>query len=152
MTNILYRSSLTGCNYSCEYCPFAGNIIKNSDLKDDIHGLEQFINWTVDKDNQNISVFFTPRGEVMIHNHYQYAAVRLSLAIHKVVFQTNLSFPVDCLKDANPEHIAFWCTYHPSQTKMEKFLENCQKLIRMNIRFSVGMVGVKQNFNILLIK
>ena len=40
--------------------------------------------------------------------------------------------------------MALWCTYHPTQVRREGFLEQCGVLDRIGIRYSVGMVGLRE--------
>lgn len=139
---IYYRGRLSGCNYDCGYCPFAKRTDSKVVLRQDKADLERFVAW-VSGQKRDISVMFTPWGEAFIRRYYQDAMIRLSQCDHvqKVVIQTNLSGSLDhFLKNAN-QKLALWCTYHPSQTSLEDFVEKCEKLYQQKISFSVGGVG-----------
>ena len=43
--NILYRGSLSSCNYACDYCPFAKTANTSAELKKDERELERFVGW-----------------------------------------------------------------------------------------------------------
>jgi len=43
--------------------------------------------------------------------------------------------------------LALWTTFHPTETTIEQFVEKCDQLQHNNIRFSVGVVGKKENFS-----
>ena len=84
----------------------------------------------------------------MIRNYYQESLQQLSwfTTVKKVSIQTNLSGSLDWTQRANPDSLSLWATFHPTETTVSKFLEKCQQLIQNNIRFSVGIVGKKENF------
>jgi MoaA/NifB/PqqE/SkfB family radical SAM enzyme len=126
--SILYRGSLSSCNYACTYCPFAKHQESRQNTK-----LE-------------LSIFFTPYGEALVRKRYQEAMVVLSQLEHvgKVVIQTNLSGSLTWLERANVSKVALWCTYHPSQVSRAKFLKRCGELIRHGVRFSVGGVAMTE--------
>lgn len=146
-TRILYRGSLSSCNYSCGYCPFAKTTNTHEELNRDRQQLEKFVDW-VDSNPRPIGVFITPWGEALIHRYYRKAMVELSQMAHvqRVVIQTNLSGHVDDLVAGNCEHIAIWATYHPGETDGTDFLERCERLQKLKIRFSVGVVGFRKHF------
>ncbi|MBT3221030.1 MAG: STM4011 family radical SAM protein, partial [Proteobacteria bacterium] len=45
--------------------------------------------------------------------------------------------------------LALWTTYHASQVSRSRFLARCDELCRVGVRFSVGVVGVKESFEAL---
>ena len=94
-----------------------------------------------------LSIFFTPWGEALIWPRYQQAIARLSHMPHvdRVVIQTNLSCPLDWVADCNPRSLALWATYHPSEVARGDFLSKVDELDRRGIRFSVGMVGMREH-------
>src|SRR5262249_39504043 len=47
-------------------------------------------------------------------------------------------------KAANREKLALWCTFHPTQVPLERFLMQCHTLNEQGIRYSVGIVGTKE--------
>ena len=147
---VIYRGHLTDCNYSCEYCPFAKE--KNSrelqalDKKD----LDRFVDWVEQNSStaQPMEVFITPYGEALVRKWYQEAVIRLSHLPHvsKVAAQTNLAWNTQWLSRCNTRTIALWTTYHPDFVTEEKFVGKCQELAVLQIRHSVGVVGLKQHF------
>lgn len=92
----------------------------------------------------------------MIHPYYWEAIAELCehQTIRCVGCQTNLSFTVsefaaqvsNCIKK-----LRLWCSFHPSQTRIDEFLSQCARLRDFGIRFCVGAVGdsVSGNINIL---
>lgn len=139
---LLYRGTLSSCNYACDYCPFAKRKDSKAQLAQDKLELEHFVNWCVDY-KKPLAILFTPWGEGLIRRHYQEVLINLSHQDHieKVAIQTNLSAPLKFLEQANKSKIGLWCTYHPTQTTESKFLKQCLWLYENNISFSVGVVG-----------
>jgi MoaA/NifB/PqqE/SkfB family radical SAM enzyme len=144
---ILYRGRLASCNYACSYCPFAKRRDSRAALARDAGDLARFVDWVASHRDRALGILFTPWGEALIRKHYQDAFVRLSHLDHvkKVAAQTNLSWPTSWLARVNPERVALWCTYHPSQVAREQFLDRLEQLRRHGIRFSVGMVGLERD-------
>ncbi len=144
--SILYRGTLSGCNYSCDYCPFAKKKDSRKVLEKDAHELNQFVNWVETRKKESIGILFTPWGEALIRKHYQEAIIRLSQMPHvcKVSIQTNLSCNLNWLNNCNKEKVALWATYHPTQTTMPQFLKKCQQLDALQVKYSVGVVGFKE--------
>ncbi len=146
---ILYRGPLSSCNYDCHYCPFAKTRDSRAELETDRRALERFVDRIAEFEHRRVSVFFTPWGEALIRRWYRTAMIRLSRMPHvaKVAVQTNLSAPVGWLADADPACVGLWCTWHPSQIERERFVRKSLKLTRIGIRHSVGMVGLKEDFD-----
>lgn len=146
--NILYRGSLSSCNYSCDYCPFAKTVNTKAELQQDATELNRFVDW-VAATNRPIGVLFTPWGEAIVHGYYRQAMVRLSRLPHveRVALQTNLSGRLDALAEADSDTLALWATYHPGEVSMCRFLEKCAVLDAMQIRYSVGVVGLREHFD-----
>ncbi len=144
--NILYRGPLSSCNYACVYCPFAKTSNTVAELKEDAARLDQFVDWVICQ-KKTIGVLITPWGEAMIHKSYQKALARLSHAsnVYRASIQTNLSGKLDWLENCDLSTIALWTTFHPSQTTIFDFLKKCSELDRMNVTYSVGMVGLKED-------
>ncbi len=140
---LLYRGSLSSCNYACEYCPFGKTAFDVEALKADSLELERFVNHIEQGQYADLSLMFIPWGEALIHKHYQQAMIRLSrvFAIRTVVTQTSLTVRPDWLRDSHAEKIAFWCTFHPTQTTLDAFLSRLDVLNVRSIRYSVGIVG-----------
>jgi MoaA/NifB/PqqE/SkfB family radical SAM enzyme len=141
---ILYRGPLSSCNYECDYCPFAKTSNTREELLDDSRRLRRFVQW-VERRPEQFSILFTPWGEALIHRAYQNALCDLSHLhnIRRVAIQTNLSCSLDWISRANAETFALWCTFHPSQVKLDRFLGQCRALDASGIRYSVGIVGTK---------
>ena len=74
---ILYRGSLSSCNYSCSYCPFAKTSNTREELRHDAQEVERFVEW-VESTERPIGILFTPWGEAIVHSHYRQAMIRLS--------------------------------------------------------------------------
>lgn len=142
---ILYRGSLQVCNYGCSYCPFGKEAGEEDPALDERH-LKGTVQWIRSKRNHSFSIFFTPRGEALIHPHYHEAIGDLSAMPHvkKVVVQTNLSADLTWLKGCCTDRVALWCSFHPEQTETVAFYRQCRELMDMNIRFSVGAVALHQ--------
>ncbi|WP_166821404.1 STM4011 family radical SAM protein [Thalassoroseus pseudoceratinae] len=146
---ILYRGPLSSCNYACEYCPFAKHHETAAELATDRRALERFTDWVLNDAVGKLAIFFTPWGEALTRRWYHDAFRRLSHADHiqRVVAQTNLSGPLDWLRDTRTDRVALWCTYHPSETSRTGFLTRCKQLQDFGIQHSVGMVGRPQDFD-----
>lgn len=144
--SILYRGPLSGCNYSCNYCPFAKTKNSKEELADDTEKLNRFVDWVEAHTEIKFSILFTPWGEALIRKSYQQAMHRLSHLsnVQKVAIQTNLSCKLNWMDAVNKETFALWTTYHPGETSQEIFLEKCRKLDELNISYSVGVVGFKE--------
>lgn len=149
---ILYRGSLSSCNYACSYCPFAKQQSTREQLAQDKADLERFVSWVKNQTQQEISILFTPWGEALIRGYYRDALATLSSVpqVKKVAIQTNFSCStqwLETLKDEHKNKLAFWITYHPTEISGTDFLKKCQALDRLNIQYSVGTVGVKAHFD-----
>ena len=146
--HILYRGSLSSCNYRCDYCPFAKTRNTREELRADAVELERFVAW-VERQDRRIGVLFTPWGEALIRRHYQKAMLRLGDMPHvyRVAVQTNLSCDTAWLSAADRESVALWLTFHPGETERAAFVAKCCALTRLGIRFSVGVVGLREHFD-----
>lgn len=140
---IIYRGTLASCNYDCWYCPFAKHQDSQEAMSADREALERFVNWLTRR-QQTTSVLFTPWGEALTRRWYRDAVCTLSQLSHieRVVVQTNLSVGLGWLERANPRSVALWCSFHPSETSVEQFVTQCNKLDEFQIRHSVGAVGI----------
>jgi MoaA/NifB/PqqE/SkfB family radical SAM enzyme len=146
--SILYRGSLSSCNYGCEYCPFAKRTNTAVELAHDRAELDRFVNWVSDRDPADkIGILFTPWGEALIHRYYQSAIAKLSHLpqVIKVAIQTNLACDLDWVKDCNLNTLALWTTFHPTEVSIDRFLSRCQILDLHNVKYSVGIVGLKEH-------
>ncbi|MEA3210207.1 MAG: hypothetical protein QOE70_3264 [Chthoniobacter sp.] len=143
--NILYRGSLSSCNYACGYCPFAKTRNTPAELASDAEQLARFIAWVRGR-KQSIGVLFTPWGEALIHRAYQRAIAELSHFpnVRRVAIQTNLSCQLDWLADCDRSTAALWATWHPTQAPLERFVAQCRRLDELGVRYSVGVVGLRE--------
>ncbi|HEU4328606.1 MAG TPA: STM4011 family radical SAM protein [Roseiflexaceae bacterium] len=146
--SILYRGPLSSCNYGCDYCPFAKHTETAEEHARDAAALERFVGWVAARPPEDrIGVLFTPWGEALIRRRYQRALAALSQmpAVVKVAIQTNLACRLDWVEQCDKSRLALWATFHPTQIERGRFLAKCQELIRRGVRFSVGVVGMKEH-------
>lgn len=148
--DILYRGSLSSCNYACGYCPFAKTANSREELRRDELELERFVGW-ITVQRRRIGILITPWGEALIHGYYRRGMVALSHLPHvrRIAIQTNLSAPLHELSKANRGTLALWTTFHPSQTSLANFVARCRELDKASIRYSVGVVGLREHFDII---
>ncbi len=146
--SILYRGPLASCNYDCQYCPFAKHHETAAELAVDRRALERFVQWLSERTVGTSGVFFTPWGEALIRPWYQQAMAHLSNMPHirKVAIQTNLACRLDWLDACDRSRLGLWCTFHPSQIERKQFVRQCQELDRTATPYSVGVVGMLENF------
>lgn len=145
---ILYRGPLSSCNYGCDYCPFAKHRETREELETDRRALARFLEWVASQEGKRqISVLFTPWGEALVRPWYQEALVRLTGLPHvaKAAIQTNISARLEWTERCDLSRLGLWCTFHPSETTRERFLQRCLELDRRGVRYSVGMVGLKES-------
>jgi MoaA/NifB/PqqE/SkfB family radical SAM enzyme len=149
--SILYRGPLSSCNYGCEYCPFAKHHESREELAADEKALARFVEWVDGQGARGhaISVLFTPWGEALIRRWYQEALVRLSNFPHvrKAAMQTNISCRLAWVERCNKARLGLWCTYHPTETDRGRFVAKCREMDRRNVRYSVGVVGLKEHID-----
>lgn len=145
--SILYRGPLASCNYDCPYCPFAKRHDPPELLRADRAALERFLGWAEQTTDVRLSVLFTPWGEGLTRSWYRDGIVRLSRLAHveRVAIQTNLAARLDWLADADRSRVALWATYHPGQVTRERFLDRCATLDALEVRYSVGVVGLPEH-------
>jgi sulfatase maturation enzyme AslB (radical SAM superfamily) len=144
--SILYRGPLSSCNYGCTYCPFAKHTETRQEHEADRQALERFVAWVASRQQDQIGILFTPWGEALIRKRYQQALVQLTNLpnVTKAAIQTNLSCRLDWVEACDKDKLALWATYHPTQISRERFLQKCAELQQRDVRFSVGVVGVKE--------
>lgn len=145
--SILYRGPLSSCNYGCDYCPFAKHMETAAEHASDSQALARFVSWVKQRPQDRISVFFTPWGEALVRKRYQDAIVTLTNLpnVAKVAIQTNLSSRLDWTERCDKSKLGLWATYHPTQVSRERFLAKCSELEQRQVRFSVGIVGMKEH-------
>lgn len=143
---LLYRGDLSSCNYSCWYCPFAKRSESRASLARDQSQVRRFVEWASGS-SKRLSILFTPWGEGLVRKHYREALVQLSLLSHirEVGIQTNLATAPHWLAAACTQRVSLWCTYHPSQTTRRLFLQRCAVLEELGVRYSVGMVALRED-------
>lgn len=146
---ILYRGPLASCDYDCPYCPFAKRRDSTEQLRADRAALHRFTEWAMHRTEDRLSVLFTPWGEGLVRSWYRRALIELSHQPHvdRVAIQTNLSGRIDWTRDACPDTLALWCTYHPGQTPYQRFLDKAERLAAAGTRFSVGIVGLPEHLD-----
>ncbi|MCB1599804.1 MAG: STM4011 family radical SAM protein [Lysobacterales bacterium] len=146
--SLLYRGTLTSCNYDCGYCPFAKRAESRDSLVRDRREVERFVHWCQTSPD-TLELLFTPWGEALVRQHYRDAIVALSHAssVRAVGVQTNLSRSVDWLFKADVARVSLWCTFHPSQVRRERFLARCARLRQLGVRHSVGMVALREDID-----
>ncbi len=145
---ILYRGSLSSCNYGCEYCPFAKHTETAAEHQADGVALNRFVDWVATKPiAQQLGILFTPWGEALFHKRYQDAFIRLSNFAHvdKVAIQTNLATRFEWLNECDVSKVAFWATYHPTEVTQERFLAQVAQARSYGAAVSVGVVGLKEH-------
>ena len=149
MLSILYRGPLSSCNYDCHYCPFAKTHNTAAELRVDRQCLERFCDWVKQRRQDQLGILFTPWGEALTRRWYQEQLVRLSQLDHvvRVAIQTNLSCNLDWLETGDLSSLALWCTWHPTQVARERFVGQCQRLDRLGVRYSVGVVGLLEDLD-----
>jgi hypothetical protein len=110
--------------------------------------LERFVGWVGSRQEDAIGVLFTPWGEALVRKWYQDALAALTQMPRttKAAIQTNLSCKLDWVEDCDKAKLALWCTFHPSETTRERFVAKCRELLAREVRFSVGVVGLKEHF------
>lgn len=145
--SILYRGPLSSCNYACGYCPFAKHTESSAELAHDQDCLERFVAWVGDRSRDSIGVLFTPWGEALVRRWYQQALAALTRMPHvrRAAIQTNLSCRLDWTDDCDKSRLALWCTYHPGETSRDAFLAKCEGLCQRGVRYSVGVVGLREH-------
>ncbi|MFO7567904.1 MAG: STM4011 family radical SAM protein [Enhygromyxa sp.] len=151
--HINWRGPLGSCNYECDYCPFAKHVSSREELAADEAALARFVIWCRGPEarTRRLSILFTPWGEALIRPHYAPALVELSRLPHviAVAIQTNLSSRLAALAEAERATLGLWTTFHPSQTTLARFLERCAELDELGIRYSVGVVGLREHFELI---
>ncbi len=145
---ILYRGPLSGCNYGCDYCPFAKRVEGSEALAHDRRALERFLGWVAAREAPT-SVFFTPWGEALIRPWYREALVDLTHLpwVEKAAIQTNLSARLDWVERCNTSRLGIWATYHPGEVKRADFVARALVLHRHGVSFSAGVVGLREHFD-----
>ncbi len=144
---LYYRNFLKYCNYSCFYCPFSKYSLNNEELEKDIKYFEKFIKYIKNSDD-TFRIFIAPKGEILNFEHYKNGISELSKMnnLKEIVIQTNLSGDLTWLNSVDKAKVILWTTYHPDETGLEEFYSQIKTLHNMNIKFSVGSVGIKENF------
>lgn len=145
---ILYRGSLSSCNYGCTYCPFAKHHETAAEHRADAAALTRFVDWVkTDPVDRIVGILFTPWGEALHHRRYQDAFIELSQTAHveKVAIQTNLSCHFDWLARCEVEKVALWATYHPTEVALDRFVQQVEMARDCGAAISVGVVGLSEH-------
>lgn len=145
---LVYRCNIKYCNYTCSYCPFSKYTLNENNIEKDKKMFKKFIAFLKSSED-NFKILIAPKGEVLGLDYYKNNLTELSNLpnIDELVIQTNLSGDLNWLKNVDRNNLKLWVTYHPHQVKLEKFLLQIEKLINLNVKFSVGTVGIKENIN-----
>ena len=145
--SILYRGPLSSCNYACGYCPFAKRNEGRAELDRDRVALSRFTAWAAGRTGDELAVLFTPWGEALVRPWYQDALAELTHLPHvrRAAIQTNLSCKLDWVERCDKSALALWCTFHPGEVSRERFVGKCRELRNRGVRFSVGVVGLKEH-------
>lgn len=145
--SILYRGPLSSCNYGCTYCPFAKHAETAAERQADSAALTRFVLWIESQSNIEFSLLFTPWGEALNRVRYQRALIQLTNFpnVKKAAIQTNLSCRLDWVEQCDKQKLALWATYHPTQVSRARFVAKCHSLLEREVRFSVGVVGLKEH-------
>lgn len=147
--SILYRGPLSSCNYACSYCPFAKRRESIEELARDRAALERFVAWVAARPaSDRLGILFTPWGEALTRSWYRNAMAQLThmRQVVKTAAQTNLSCRLDWVERCEKPTLALWATFHPTETTLDRFLNQCQELERRDVRYSVGVVGLREHF------
>jgi MoaA/NifB/PqqE/SkfB family radical SAM enzyme len=142
--DILYRGLLASCNYGCAYCPFAKRRDDRAALARDRSAWRRFVSWVAARPARDeLGVLVTPWGEALIRRWYREGLAELSRLpqVTRAAAQTNLSAPLDWIRDADPARLALWCTFHPEWTTLDAFVAKSRALADAGIAHSVGVVG-----------
>lgn len=143
---LLYRGPLSSCNYGCDYCPFAKRKESRAEVARDKEALRRFASWMTQTTKRPLSVLFTPWGEALTRKHYRDTLAQLTHLDHvtAIGIQTNLSGPLEFIRESKPEKLRLWCTYHPEWTTQSRFLDRVKTLCAQGVSLSVGMVGFRR--------
>lgn len=147
--SILYRGPLSSCNYACSYCPFAKRRESAAELARDRAALARFLDWVSARPAEDrLGILFTPWGEALTRRWYREALVRLTHLpqVVRAAVQTNLSCGLNWVEDCDRSRLALWTTFHPTEISRPRFLAKCRELDRRGVRFSVGVVGLREHF------
>ena len=147
--SLLYRGPLSSCNYACAYCPFAKRRETAAALAHDRAALDRFVGWIEARPaDDRLGVLFTPWGEALVRRWYQAAMIRLSRcpSVVRVAAQTNLACGLGWVDDCDRAKLALWATFHPTEVGRPAFLAKCRELDRRGVRYSVGVVGLREHF------
>ena len=145
--SILYRGPLARCNYACAYCPFAKRTESAAELAHDRACLDRFVRRVGELPQHSFGILFTPWGEALVRRWYQQALTDLTNLpnVRKAAVQTNLSCKLDWVEGCDKGKLALWCTYHPAEVDRPRFLARCRELTDRGVRFSVGVVGLREH-------
>ena len=171
---IFYRGALRSCNYKCPYCALrrkklsAEQSAPHALLSPPAEFAKQFscieaksdeaaLNRFCDKAGElgtSLTVMLIPNGEALIHEYYHKAIAKLCTNdnISTVGCQTNLSFDIEKFAahiNGYIEKVSLWCTFHPSQVRIDDFLKQCETLDSYDIRYCVGAVAHTPNIQII---
>ena len=153
---VLYRGPLRICNFHCDYCPFVSEFLDSDNIphiQQDKEYLKDFVKWIESQplnDDDSISLFFAPAGEILIFEHYIQAIDRLKnlRGVDEIVIQTNCSFKLEIIEKFTPK-LKLWITFHPEKMELSEFIEKLTFFDEKGVQYSVGMVGTKEHLPII---
>lgn len=147
MYTLYYRNYLKVCNYKCKYCPFPKEVASDEKIKKDKEALFKFADY-IKESKKEFKIFIAPKGEALIYDYYKETIIKLSNLknVKEIVIQTNLSSSLEWTQKADKSKLIMWTTYHPKQVESSSFFDQVKKLVKYQINFSVGVVGVRENF------
>lgn len=154
---VLYRGPLRMCNFQCNYCPFVPEFLDRVDIehiRQDKEKLDDFVDWIESqpmKNEDSISLFFAPTGEILIFKHYIHALVYLKNLgrINEIVVQSNGSFDLERIEPVLDPKLKLWITYHPEKLDLAVFIQKLEYLDEKGVSYCVGMVGIKEHLPII---
>lgn len=153
-----YRGSIQGCNFSCSYCPFSKKKDSAAALEKDKGELSRFVRYmgeNLTKCTPHNAVLIMPYGEAMQYGYYYEALAKLSRIpyVDAVGIQSNFSFSIEQMLfryealGGVKDKLRLWGSFHPEMITEEFFLQQCEKLMRAGIKYSVGAVAAPKYRN-----
>jgi len=149
---VLFRTRLEWCNYTCWYCPWNATAqrVPAEEFQGDEARLRRIVARVAELP-RDVEFFITPKAEYLVLPYWR-NAVRDLLAlpqVRRVTVQTNLSFDLPAFLDTvDSSKLALWTTCHPTELPdggLESLFRKWNLLLARGVRFSVGIVGTREN-------
>ena len=150
--SILYRGPLSSCNYGCDYCPFAKHHETAAELARDRRALERFVDWVAAPRSQDdrIAILFTPWGEALTRRWYREALVQLDRGCptssgrrSRPTSRARSTGSPTATGSGSPSGPRFT----PRKWTARPSLRDAGSSIGRGVRFSVGIVGLKEHLD-----